>query len=57
MKEIATLIMCLAPAALLGLILAGADLLVRILFRHCKPLRAWAIREIRLIEDWQEDEE
>lgn len=57
MKEIATLIMCLAPAALLSLTLAGADLLVRILFRHCKPLRAWAIREIRLIEDWQEDEE
>ena len=56
MEVITTLLLCAVPAAVLGLMLAGADGVITLLRRHCEAFRAWHDREIRALEEWQEDE-
>ena len=56
MDVITILLLCAVPAAALGLMLAGADGVIDLLCRHCEAFRAWHDREIRAIEEWQEDE-
>lgn len=56
MTDVTLLFLCLVPAALLGVILAGGEKLIGFIIEHCEPLRLWVERQISQIERWQEDE-
>lgn len=57
MNGLVLLFLCLVPAALLGVILAGGEKLISFVIAHCEPLRLWAEKQINQIEAYQEEEE
>ena len=57
MEAIKTLMLCLClPAAVMAVLVVGHGIFT-VLMRTISPLEAWANRQIRQMEEWQEDEE
>ena len=57
METIKTLMLCLClPAAVMAVLVVGHGIFT-VLMRTISPLEAWANRQIRQMEEWQEDEE
>ena len=57
MDGITMLILCLAPGALLGVILASSEKILDVLYNRCEPLRLWIDKNVNLMKEWQEDDE
>ena len=57
METLKTLMLCLClPAAVMAVLVVGHGIFT-VLMRTISPLEAWANRQIRQMEEWQEDEE
>lgn len=57
METLKTLMLCLClPAAVMAVLVVGHGIFT-FLMRTISPLEAWANRQIRQMEEWQEDEE
>lgn len=56
MEDVSILFICLVPAAVLALMLAGTAKIFDVLYRHCKPFRSWADNQTKSFESMEDEE-